>query len=303
MDELEQVVRDVLRIPASRDIRMVALSELGLDSLTAVEVVSRLQADFGITIALSLLRSNSTLDSIAQGSAFGARKVASFPQHSSSYLVSWRTAYLVEYIGPLVIYPLFLFPMVREVAYPPSGARSSTTVQWIVLFCWILHFLKRELETVFLHKFSNDKMPLKSLIKNCLYYWTAGFAVGYTVNDSRHFCLSGYALYICLVGFLVAEGLNFLAHLHLANLRPGTSKAVRLPTGWMWDYVTCPNYSAEILSWIFFCLLARSFIAAMFTAVGSYQMLLWASKKHARLCAMFPGQFSPSRRLLIPYLL
>ena len=53
--------------------------------------------------------------------------------------------------------------------------------------CWIIHFLKRELETLFVHKFSRPTMPLSNLFKNCAYYWIFGAVIGYVsyfINNS-----------------------------------------------------------------------------------------------------------------------
>ena len=35
----------------------------------------------------------------------------------------------------------------------------------------LFHYIKRELETIFVHRFGNDTMPWTNVLKNSLHYW------------------------------------------------------------------------------------------------------------------------------------
>ncbi|CAH1759078.1 14021_t:CDS:2, partial [Entrophospora sp. SA101] len=77
-----------------------------------------------------------------------------------------------------------------------------------------------------------------------------------------------------------AEISNFNTHMALRNLRPPGTRDRKIPYGYGFNLVSCPNYSFEILAWISICILTKSLAAYLFTIVGSIQMYLWAIKKH-----------------------
>ena len=73
-------------------------------------------------------------------------------------------------------------------------------------------------------------------------------------------------------------------HIILANLRaPGTTTGYSIPRGFLFDYITCPNYTVEILGWVCFTIATSCLPALFFTLAGGLQMLQWAIAKHKRL--------------------
>lgn len=72
--------------------------------------------------------------------------------------LSWRGVYVIEYAGPIAIH--LAFPALRKYIYKGVSADDSmSTVQYLSLAMLLLHFVKRELETLFVHRFSNATMP------------------------------------------------------------------------------------------------------------------------------------------------
>ena len=80
--------------------------------------------------------------------------------------------------------------------------------------CWTLHYVKRLLETLFVHRFSHATMPIMNLFKNCAYYWGFAFYVGYYVNHplytSAYF--GKFQIYGSLIAFLVCLIIITLRH-------------------------------------------------------------------------------------------
>ena len=53
-----------------------------------------------------------------------------------------------------------------------------------------------------------------------------------------------------------------------------------LATGFLFDYVACPNYTFEVFSWVGFSIMTNIPFSYAFTIVGFLQMTDWALKKH-----------------------
>lgn len=221
--------------------------------------------------------------------------------------ISWRTVFIVEYFGPLVIPPLFLFAL-RDYVYfnfeKPLPEPSST--QLLVCALLVVHFLKREFETIFIHRFSNATMPARNIFKNSAHYWAmAGFNIAYWVfrpdaaaaneNQNPAFLYSGLAV------FAFGEMANLNSHLVLRNLRrPGTTER-GIPSGFGFNLVTCPNYLFEVISWLGIWLVSTlSWSVLIFTIVGGMQMMQWAAKKERRYRKEFGDKYKRKRHAMIP---
>jgi very-long-chain enoyl-CoA reductase len=154
-------------------------------------------------------------------------------------------------------------------------------------------------------------MPLRNLFKNCAYYWGFTTWIALDINSSRPSRDPSdedlKRMMLCAMLFLLFEYGNYVCHCILRDLRaPGTKqRGVPVANGNIWsalyNYVSCPNYTYEILAWAAFCFLAQSFAAWCFMACGALQMYMWARKKHKRYLQEFNDY--PARSALIPCIL
>lgn len=219
--------------------------------------------------------------------------------------IGWKTVFLVEYAGPLVVY-LWLFQR-PWIFYGTVDEEMHSTAKWAAV-CWTIHYAKRLLETLFVHRFSHATMPLRNLFKNSSYYWLFAMYVAYHVNHPLYTSPSQIQFIIGAAIFFICELGNLSIHLALRNLRPpGTTvRKIPKPTGnpftALFDLVSCPNYTYEVGSWIGFTIMTQCLPAALFAFAGAYQMTIWALGKH-RLYKKEFSDYPKSRKAIIPLIL
>ena len=143
----------------------------------------------------------------------------------------------------------------RESIYGKNPA--LTLNQKLGVLMVLLHYVKRELETAFVHRFSSETMPLSNIFKNSFhYYGLFGFLTMYFYLDPSYTppaWASERVFYGCAALFVIFEFLNLQTHLVLKNLRsPGTIER-KIPYGWGFGMVSCANYLWETCAWVTFC--------------------------------------------------
>lgn len=228
--------------------------------------------------------------------------------------IAWKTVFIVEYLGPILIHSLIYGVAVHLLGVNPSSTQQTA----FHLAC--LHFLKREYETLFVHRFSNSTMPFFNLFKNSGHYWILSGVLLSTfiychevsslasvspllrflfhVND-----LPPYANKALVALWAYAEVSNFITHKNLANIRSRDLKAYTVPKGYGFNVVACPNYFFECLAWLAYALMVGNWSAWLFLAISAGQMYIWALKKNKRLLKTFGDDYKKLRRAkFIPYI-
>ena len=217
--------------------------------------------------------------------------------------VPYAVVFLAEYAGPMLCYlPFYFFrsEIYGDALGMKGAAKPLLQVQFLAMVVHTVHYLKRILETIFVHQFSHATMPIFNLFKNCSYYWGFAAFMSYFINHPQYTPVSETQM---LAGFAlstVAQLGNAHCHLYQASLRSDGSKAYKEPKGGLFKYVTCANYACEIYQWIGFNVATQSAMGWFFVSCGAFQMYFWAIAKHKRLKKLFPG-FKRAFKLLPPF--
>eukprot|EP00879_Flechtneria_rotunda_P002083 GHRR01002263.1.p1 GENE.GHRR01002263.1~~GHRR01002263.1.p1 ORF type:complete len:190 (+),score=52.47 GHRR01002263.1:1202-1771(+) len=180
-------------------------------------------------------------------------------------------------------------------------------VQQIAVAYWVFHYAKRIFETYFVHMFGHDTMPIRNLFKNCSYYYGFAAYVAYFVNHPKYTAPPELQTLVSFGLAVLCQLANLRCHIILSNLRKPGEKGYKIPTGFLFNYITCANYTAEIWGWILFTVGTQTLAAALFTVAGALQMADWARGKHRRLVKLFDGKDGrpkyPKRWVMFPPLL
>ncbi|KAF9268522.1 hypothetical protein L218DRAFT_917324 [Marasmius fiardii PR-910] len=222
----------------------------------------------------------------------------------------WRTVYVIEYMGPLLIHPImYSFPQLffgRPVVHSNLQKFSVAMVT--------LHFAKRVLESIFVHRFSHGTMPFRNIFKNSAHYHILSgvflaadlYRPGYSATSPW---IKGTGkddeayLWIFASIWGLFELLNLSTHLTLRNLRPAGTKKRAIPYGIGFGLVSCPNYFFETMAWLTLSVMTGSYAAYFFTFVGTAQMLVWALKKHSNYKKEFGKEYPRNRKAMFPFII
>ncbi|RZC83943.1 hypothetical protein C5167_046731 [Papaver somniferum] len=218
--------------------------------------------------------------------------------------VYYSTLFFWEYFGPLIIYPIFYyFDLYQYLGF--KGERVIHPVQTYAMYCWCFHYFKRIMETFFVHRFSHATSPLSNVFRNCAYYWSFGSYIAYYVNHPLYTPVSDLQMKIGFGFALVCQLSNFYCHILLRNLRsPDGKGGYQIPHGFLFNLVTCANYTTEIYQWIGFNIATQTVAGYVFAAAAAFIMTNWALAKHRRLKKLFDGKEGrakyPRRWVILP---
>eukprot|EP00735_Rhodelphis_limneticus_P005835 TRINITY_DN17886_c0_g1::TRINITY_DN17886_c0_g1_i1::g.11823::m.11823 TRINITY_DN17886_c0_g1::TRINITY_DN17886_c0_g1_i1::g.11823 ORF type:complete len:282 (-),score=67.78,sp/Q55C17/TECR_DICDI/29.20/3e-33,Steroid_dh/PF02544.11/5.2e+02,Steroid_dh/PF02544.11/9.6e-30,DUF1295/PF06966.7/11 TRINITY_DN17886_c0_g1_i1:199-1014(-) len=200
-----------------------------------------------------------------------------------------------EYLLAVLVYSLFFVTSSGQI-------HKSTTWQISMMMAWQMHYFKRVFEVFFVHVYSDHTMSISEALLEHIYYITFSAVVAYQINLPSFHLPPMYIFLPALSGFVFGEAGNFYCHLLLASLREEDDQARFSPDGFLFDYVSCPHYFFEMLTWISFGFMASTFGAYVWAGVCTIVLILRALERHRKYHAMF-SNYPPERKAIIPFIL
>lgn len=178
----------------------------------------------------------------------------------------------------------------------------------LLALLWIIHFARRTIESLWVHRFSGRLVPPSEYLLEYLYYWGFGIwiALGIASEDYQAISMVRFAGGFGL--FFAGQIGNTWAHLKLRRLRLSNGLGGKgLPEGGLFSLVSCPHYSFEITTWAGFALMADVWGAYVFFVVSTAILASYARDRHLAYRREFDGEegrsrYPASRRALVPFI-
>ncbi|KAI8642664.1 3-oxo-5-alpha-steroid 4-dehydrogenase-domain-containing protein [Parasitella parasitica] len=215
-------------------------------------------------------------------------KYSKFNNNTSSS--ASRETYISSYNGMLLIYTpsLALSALFLMVSY------KNYRMQFVSAAVFV-HYLKRVLEVLFVHRYSGQCKLSDNILISLSYSLFSLLVYKLASNVPNP---SSKAMLLGAIIFLVGEYINFYHHLILRDLRKDGSKEYKIPTGALFDYVWCPHYTGEIITFIAIVLLTQHFLL-LILQVGSGAYLVMRAYNTRK---WYEDRFDtiPQRACLIP---
>ena len=223
---------------------------------------------------------------------------APYGRHSSSKwgpLVSNKWGWLIMELPVLLVLWIFIFPQLDFV----------DTASWIMISLFCLHYFNRVFIFPFRLHTKGKKMPLIIMLSAIFFNIMNGFSLGYYFTRFANYSIEWITDIRFIAGiilFFTGMYINWKADDILIHLRKRDETDYKLPRGWLFDKISCPNLFGELIEWLGFALLCWNLPAFTFLIWTAANLIPRALSHHKWYKEKFI-EYPVNRKAIFPYII
>jgi len=186
------------------------------------------------------------------------------------------------------------------------GTKTTTVTLAALLIVWQIHYVHRSFVYPFQIR-SNTKMPVSIMFSAVFFNIVNTYIQGrWLFSLSPDSAYSSEWIYdprfiagilIFVIGFYINKKSDFI----LRHLRKPDESGYKIPRGWLYEYISCPNYFGEMLEWLGWAIATWSFAGLFFFIWTVANLAPRAVSNHAWYREKFPD-YPAKRKALLPLL-
>jgi len=199
--------------------------------------------------------------------------------------------FLMEF--PALAVMLFVFIKIFSIQNLPIAIM-------IGLYC--LHYFNRTFIFPFRLHTRGKKMPLIILISGIVFNLANTFLLGYYFIYFENYetsWLYDTRFIIGLIVFFCGVFINWKSDNILIHLRKPNETGYKIPTGWLFKYISCPNMLGELIEWAGFAILCWNMPAVAFFIWSAANLIPRAIAHHKWYINQFKD-YPTKRKAIIP---
>lgn len=182
---------------------------------------------------------------------------------------------------------------------------NTNTYSLFFVGLYTVHYINRSFIFPLRTKTDGKQMPLVIALSAMLFNSVNASSIGYylskvTVYPSAYFLQWNFI--VGLILFLIGFYINNKSDDILIKLRNPGETGYKIPQGFLFNYISCPNLFGEILEWFGFMLLVWN-LAGLSFFVWTVSNLLPRAMHHHKWYLQHFSEYPKNRKAVFPYVL
>jgi hypothetical protein len=222
---------------------------------------------------------------------------APYGRHTSAKwgpLISNRTGWILMELPVLIFLFIFLLPVAKNI--------SIVSFVLIGLFC--LHYFNRVFIFPFRLHTKGKKMPLVIMLSAIFFNIINGFSLGYYFAHFANYTTGWFIDIRFIIGsilFFAGLLINWKADNVLIHLRKPAETDYKIPRGWLFEKISCPNLFGELIEWLGFAILCWNLPALTFFLWTAANLIPRALSHHKWYQEKF-SDYPAGRKAILPFI-
>lgn len=169
---------------------------------------------------------------------------------------------------------------------------------------WLIHYFNRSFVYPLRIRTNGKKIPMIIVISAIFFNIINAGLNGYFLSTFEQYDNSSFqnwTFYLGLSIFAISFVINQISDNILIHLRKPGEIGYKIPTGFLFKYISCPNHLSELLQWTGFAIMAWNFPATCFLIWTSANLLPRSARHHKWYREHFEN-YPKNRKALLPKL-
>ena len=221
--------------------------------------------------------------------------IAPYGRHASNkwgLLINNRLAWIIMESPVLLIVLYFVLP----------NLNSLDAVSLVLFFLFGAHYVHRTFIFPFKIKGGSKKMPLGVMLLAIIFNLFNGFFIGYYLGNFAqydHSWIWSLPFIAGLILFAIGAFINWRADSMLIGLRKDGFSGYKIPHGFLFEKVSCPNHLGEMIEWSGYALMSFNLPALAF-AVWTLANLIPRALAHHQWYKSHFDNYPKNRNAFLP---